>query len=96
LTTDIIPGYNNPGTVQCNTSGNVVTCNRIGAVNIPASSTTYDFNEGLRDRYMTRCLEVQGFGVKLAKICPTKAEETKALVDRAAGQFPTCAISAPQ
>ncbi len=42
---------------------------------------------------MVRCLESKGFGVKLAKTCSTKSEEAKALADRAAGQFPTCAVA---
>ncbi|TIT23912.1 MAG: hypothetical protein E5W70_05920 [Mesorhizobium sp.] len=92
IATDYHPGYNNPGTVQCNTYGTIVSCNTIGAVNIPASTTSYDVNAELRDRYVTRCLEGQGFGVKLAKVCSTKSEVTKALADRAAGEFPTCAV----
>lgn len=92
LATQINPGYNNPGTIQCNTYGTMTTCNRVGAINIPASSTTYDVNAELRDRYIVRCLEGQGFGVKLARACATKSEVTKALADRAAGQFPTCAV----
>ncbi|WJI80807.1 MULTISPECIES: hypothetical protein [unclassified Mesorhizobium] len=96
LATDVNPGYSNPGTIQCNTYGTMTTCNRVGAVNIPASSTTYDVNDGLRDRYITRCLEAKGFGVKLARSCASKAEEDKALADRAAGQFPECAVSLPQ
>ncbi|RWP30298.1 hypothetical protein [Mesorhizobium sp.] len=96
IATDYHPGYNNPGTVQCNTIGTIVSCNTIGAVNIPGSTTTYDVNQDLRDRYMVRCLESKGFGVKLAKTCSTKSEEAKALADRAAGQFPTCAVASGQ
>ncbi|TIM13649.1 MAG: hypothetical protein E5Y67_16235 [Mesorhizobium sp.] len=92
LATDVNPGYNNPGTIQCNTYGTMTTCNRVGAINIPASSTTYDVNSELRDRYIVRCLEGKGFGVKLARACASKSEVTKALADRAAGQFPTCAV----
>jgi hypothetical protein len=32
-------------------------------VNIPASSTSYDVNSDLRDRYITNCLERRGFTV---------------------------------
>ncbi|ESY03883.1 hypothetical protein X753_21215 [Mesorhizobium sp. LNJC399B00] len=92
MATDYHPGYNNPGTVQCNTIGTVVSCNTIGAVNIPGSTTTYDVNQDLRDRYMVRCLEGQGFGVKLARACASEAENSKALADREAGRFPTCAV----
>lgn len=93
LATDVNPGYNNPGTLQCNTYGTVVTCNRIGAVNIPASSTTYDVNGELRDRYVVRCLQSKGFTVKMdGHSCATDAETKKALADRAAGQMPQCAV----
>ncbi|RWN94736.1 hypothetical protein [Mesorhizobium sp.] len=95
LATDVRPGYNNPGTIQCNTYGTMVTCNRIGAVNIPASSTTYDVNGELRDRYIVRCLQSNGFTVKMdGRACVTEAETKKALADRAAGQFPQCAVKA--
>ncbi|RWH34440.1 MAG: hypothetical protein EOQ80_33110 [Mesorhizobium sp.] len=95
LATDVRPGYNNPGTIQCNTYGTIVTCNRIGAVNIPASSTTYDVNGELRDRYVVRCLQSKGFTVKMdGRACATEAETKRALADREAGQFPQCAVRA--
>lgn len=93
--TDVNPGYNNPGTLQCSTASHATSCYRVGAVNIPATTTTYDVNQELRDRYVTRCLEVSGFKVKLdGRICATQAETEKALVDRAEGRFPQCAIPA--
>ncbi|MET3521477.1 hypothetical protein [Mesorhizobium abyssinicae] len=95
IATEYHPGYNNPGTVQCNTIGTIVSCNTIGAVNIPGSTSTYDVNQGLRDRYITRCLEAKGFGVKMdGRACSTQAEANKAMADRAAGQFPKCAVPA--
>ncbi|RUV92414.1 MULTISPECIES: hypothetical protein [unclassified Mesorhizobium] len=95
IATDYHPGYSNPGTVQCNTIGTVVSCNTIGAVNIPGSTTTYDVNQGLRDRYVTRCLEAKGFGVKAdGRLCATQSEIAQAMKDRANGQFPKCAIRA--
>jgi hypothetical protein len=94
IATDYHPGYNNPGTVQCNSYGTVVSCQNVGAVNIPASTTTYDVNQGLRDRYMSRCLEGQGFQVKVdGRACFGQSEVNQALADRAAGKFPKCAIT---
>ncbi|MBZ9683126.1 hypothetical protein LB531_20930 [Mesorhizobium sp. CO1-1-2] len=94
IATDYHPGYSNPGTVQCNTYGTMTTCNRVGAVDIPASSNTYDVNASLRDRYIQRCLEGKGFGVKMdGRACSTRAEADRALADRAAGQFPKCAVA---
>ncbi|GLS39743.1 hypothetical protein GCM10010869_53400 [Mesorhizobium tianshanense] len=96
IATDYHPGYSNPGTVQCNTYGTVVSCNTIGAVNIPGSTTTYDVNQGLRDRYIVRCLEAKGFGVKFdGRACATQSEVNQAMKDRANGQFPKCAVRAP-
>jgi hypothetical protein len=93
LATDINPGYNNPGTIQCNTFGTVVTCNRIGAINIPPSSTTYDVNADLRIRYIARCLEAKGFAVKTdGRACASATEDKQAMADRATGRFPKCAV----
>ncbi|TIS53295.1 hypothetical protein [Mesorhizobium sp.] len=93
LATDVHPGYSNPGTIQCNTFGTIITCNRIGAIDIPATTTTFDVNAALRDRYITRCLEGKGFTVKAdGRACATESETKKALADRAAGQFPQCAV----
>jgi hypothetical protein len=55
------PGYFNPGTLNCTTIGYSTTCNRIGAVNIPSSSTNYDVNEDLRIRYVVNCMRRQGY-----------------------------------
>ncbi|MER8938734.1 hypothetical protein NKH82_04405 [Mesorhizobium sp. M0915] len=93
LATDVNPGYNNPGTIQCNTYGTMTTCNRVGAINIPASSTTYDVNGELRDRYIQRCLQGQGFTVKSdGRACSSESETRQALADRANGIFPKCAV----
>jgi hypothetical protein len=93
IATDYHPGYSNPGTVQCNGYGGVVSCQTIGAVNIPGSTTTYDVNEGLRDRYINRCLQSKGFQVKLdGRACFGQSEVKQALADRAAGIFPKCSI----
>lgn len=95
LATDVNPGYNNPGTIQMQHVwhyDDLQPSRSHKHLNIPASSTTYDVNSELRDRYTVRCLEGQGFGVTLARACASKSEVTKALADRAAGQFPTCAV----
>lgn len=68
------PGYYNPGTLQCSSIGNYTTCNRVGAVNIPASVTTSDANQGLRNRFIQRCLAAKGYGIVQRPICRTRQE----------------------
>lgn len=63
MATDYRPGVHTPGSVQCNAIGTYVSCQNVGGVNIPASSTSYDVNSDLRDRYITNCLERRGFTV---------------------------------
>lgn len=92
MATQVSGGYYNPGTVQCNTIGKSTFCNRVGAVNIPASSSTYDANGALRDRYITRCLQAKGFTVKQSRPCAGGAETDKALRDRQNGVMPSCAV----
>lgn len=75
MVTDIDPGYSSPGTLQCNTVGTSTTCNRVGDINIPASSSTYDANEQIRDRYIQRCLRQKGFETYTRPICKTDAEK---------------------
>lgn len=76
LVTETDPGYYNPGTIQCNTFGNMTSCNRVGAVNIPASSSTYDVNQSLRDRTIARCLASKGFDIVQKPICTSTKDAT--------------------
>jgi len=69
IATQISPGYNNPGYVQCNSYGYSTTCNTVGAFNIPASSRVYDVNEDLRNRYIARCLADSGYSIIPRPIC---------------------------
>lgn len=78
MATDYNSGYYNPGTVQCNRIGNMTTCNRVGAVNIPASASTYDANAGLRNRYIGQCMQRRGFDFKILSACPTAEERQRA------------------
>lgn len=70
-------GYYNPGTVQCNTIGTSTFCNNVGAVNIPASSVTYDANLQTRVKYIDRCLEGKGYQVLKRPPCRTQAERER-------------------
>jgi hypothetical protein len=75
IATQISPGYSNPGFVHCTGSGAFITCNNYGGVNIPPSSYNYDVNQGLRDRYVGRCLQSKGYIMIQKPICT--AEQTK-------------------
>lgn len=92
MATQVSGGYYNPGTVQCNTIGYSTFCNRVGSVNVPPSSTTYDANQDLRDRYITRCLQAKGFSVTPSRPCARGSETDKALQDRQNGIKPSCAV----
>lgn len=84
-------GFYNPGTVQCSSVGGFTTCNRIGAVNIPASTSTYDVNAGLRDRYIDQCLRAKGFEVLDLPTCSSAEQTKKAKAMKDAGRRPSCA-----
>lgn len=90
MQTDTTGGYYNPGTLQCSTNMGMTTCNRIGAVNIPSSSVTYDANEGLRVRYIIRCLNAQGYSMIPTRRCNSDAER-KAAKANLVSQSPTVA-----
>lgn len=74
MVTETSPGYYNPGTIQCNTFGNTTSCNRVGAVNIAATSSTYDVNQSLRDRTVARCLAAKGYDIVQKPICTSSKE----------------------
>ena len=69
MATHIDPGYSSPGSMQCNTIGNSTYCNRVGGINIPATAITYDVNQGLRNRYVSRCLNNRGYSIIERPIC---------------------------
>ena len=69
VVTSIDPGYSSPGSVNCTTIGYTTTCNRIGAIDIPASSSQRDVNEDMRIRYVVACLRRQGYAGILRKEC---------------------------
>lgn len=70
-------GYYNPGSLQCSTVGQATYCNRVGAVNIPSSSTTYDANLETRVRYIDRCLEAKGYSVLKRPACTSDADKLR-------------------
>ncbi|HEV2898831.1 MAG TPA: hypothetical protein VGX71_13545 [Pseudaminobacter sp.] len=78
MATQTSGGYYNPGTVQCSTIGNYTSCNRVGAVNIPATSSTHDQNQQLRDRFLSRCLASRGYQLLERPICQSEAERQQA------------------
>lgn len=95
MATHVDPGVHTEGTMYCHTIGQLTTCNEIGGVNIPASSTTYDVNQDIRDRYVVRCLQAKGFTVEMnGRPCMSEPEEKQAYADRAAGRFPKCSVRA--
>lgn len=59
--TQFNPGYYNPGSLSCSTYGSYTSCNRVGAVDIPATATQYDANSSLRQRTIMRCMEAKGY-----------------------------------
>jgi len=79
--TDYKPGYYNPGVVQCSTIGNYTSCNRVGAVSIPGSVTTYDRNQNLRDREIARCMASKGYQFLDRPICSSDEERRRASYD---------------
>lgn len=97
LTTQVSGGYYNPGTVQCHTIGNTVSCNRVGQVNIPPTSSTYDVNEGLRGRFMDRCMTSKGYTLIERPICQDDGATAKALYDPqpASAAEVTCSAGVP-
>lgn len=68
-------GYYNPGSLHCSTVGTYTTCNNVGAINIPATATTYDANAELRERYVHRCLESAGYSVIPKPLCRSEADK---------------------
>ncbi|MER9175281.1 hypothetical protein NKH72_17020 [Mesorhizobium sp. M0955] len=80
MATQINPGVHTPGTVTCNTYGTSTYCNEMGGLNIPASSSTYDANQGLRDRFIARCMVEKGYSIVDRPACPTAEARQKAAV----------------
>lgn len=76
-------GYSNPGTLQCSTIGGITNCNRIGAVNIPARTETYDVNAELRARYIDRCLESAGYKIYPLSQCSSASYGAPGTLSRA-------------
>lgn len=80
MATQVSGGYYNPGTVSCSTVGNYTSCNNVGAVNIPATATSYDQNQSLRDRFINRCLQDKGYQlIPNIPVCGSEAERKAAL-----------------
>lgn len=84
-------GYYNPGHLQCSTVGTSTNCYRVGAVNIPATTNTYDVNEGLRGRFIAQCLVNKGYSVVDLPACPTPEAKAEAQKAADSGQLPKCA-----
>jgi hypothetical protein len=82
MSTSVSPGYYSPGTISCSSYGTTTTCNRVGEVNIPATSSTYDNNQGLRDRFLMRCMEAKGYSmVPGLRVCKSGAEKNAAIYE---------------
>lgn len=78
MAVDYRPGYSSPGSLYCNTIGQQTSCNRIGAINIPASTSTYDANLELRTTEIKYCLNSRGYQTLLKPACKTDAEKAAA------------------
>jgi len=77
--TNVSGGYYDPGRVQCSTFYGTTTCQRIGGINIPARTSTSDENEGLRDRYIKRCMQSKGYMLLNLPVCPSQEERQRAM-----------------
>ena len=81
-------GYSNPGTVRCTTNFGVTNCNTVGAVNIPTTTSSYNVNQDLRTRFITRCLAEKGFSVVPLKKTCRSADERAAVARDLVSQRP--------
>jgi hypothetical protein len=80
IATSVSPGYYNPGTLSCSTVGNYTSCNRVGAVDIPATASSYDVNDGLRNRYLMRCMADKGYTMlEKIPVCSSEKERQAAI-----------------
>ena len=80
IRTQYSPGYYKPGSLSCSTIGNYTSCNRIGAVDIPASASQYDANSNLRQRSVMRCMAAKGYQfLEKVPMCKSDAERKEAL-----------------
>lgn len=79
LAVETKPGYYNPGTVQCTNIGNYTSCQNVGAVNIPATSSTYDVNENIRFRFIDNCMSAKGYQFIQLPVCTKEADKRAAL-----------------
>lgn len=84
-------GYYNPGNLQCSSVGGMTNCYRVGAVDIPPTTTTYDVNGELRGRYIDQCLQANGFSITVIPQCKTEADRKTAADAVARGGIPQCA-----
>jgi hypothetical protein len=84
MTSETIGGYDSPGTIQCNTIGSTTYCNTVGAIHVPPRTMTYDVNQPLRDRYISRCIAAQGYSIISKPVCTSKkdADAYRAVSDR--------------
>lgn len=79
MTTEVSGGYYDPGRVQCSTIAGITNCRRSGGIDIPARANTYDQNEGLRDRYIKRCMQAKGYALLERPVCTSEADRRRAL-----------------
>jgi hypothetical protein len=80
MATQINPGVHTPGTVTCNTIGSSTYCNEMGGLNIPATASTYDVNEGLRGRYISSCMMRKGYSIIVRPACASAEARQKAAI----------------
>jgi hypothetical protein len=81
MATQMSGGVYSPGTVQCRTIGTYTSCNESGGLNIPATATTYDANQELRGRYITRCMTAKGYSILNLPMCTTAEARQRAATE---------------
>lgn len=76
MATHFDPGLHIPGSVMCSGYGTYVSCRQVGGVDVPASASTVDRNEGVRKRYAEVCMEKRGFVQAQGKFCMSPDDTT--------------------
>lgn len=74
MVTEVTGGYSVPGVVTCDTDGGNTVCGEVGGYTTPVESYSYDTNEKLRARLVSRCLADKGYGMIERPLCKTREE----------------------
>jgi hypothetical protein len=69
IVTEFHPGKRRSGTVSCFNYGLSTQCNTVGGIDIPASTSSHDANEGIRERFIDGCLKAKGYKLVELRDC---------------------------